>query len=330
MSAEVRLSLSRCLASLQRYRKVMDGSGLTLIPMLLPQTPPALIEAVASLGWPTLACRDVRTASTLTDSQCGSRLWLLERTPARQQLLTLLTQCDASVACAADHFVHAERLADTAHQADTEIDLLLEVSPDVSRPGLRPGHEATQLAAAALRLPRIRAVSVFTDECASLWTNGPFVSSPDLRETRSAFRTTAGMCAKEQLVLRNRAVQIPCRTVGTDWHESVTDILSVVPLFPETAPSTEMDQSPALSVRCRVVSRPSLTTAVIDVGADLLGCANQPPMLIGAGDADPLQLGADWLSLSLKGAARDLVIGDAVELAVPATTSALRAARVIE
>ena len=76
------------------------------------------------------------------------------------------------------------------------------------------------------------------------------------------------------------------------------------------------DVEPALTVITDVVSRPSLTRAVLNAGRKAINPVIFPPEVIGVAGASVDRMSAEHTVLELEGESRDLKIGDEVVLAV--------------
>ena len=105
----------------------------------------------------------------------------------------------------------------------------------------------------------------------------------------------------------------------TGQHEAVTELQAGGGAFGDPF-YTRLCQlegvSPALTVPAEVVSRPSLTQAVINCGRKAMNPVTCPPELLNQPGATIEWLSAEHTVVSLEGTARDLKIGDRVEFAV--------------
>lgn len=219
----------------------------------------------------------------------------------------------------ADHFVHVERLAAAAQRNDTEFDILVDIDIGMGRTGTRPRIDALTLAKAADKTDRINVAGIMGYE-------GHLLTIPDPQQKQEQIFEAMNLLGQSRDALKDAGLQCEIVSAGgsgsfwiTGQHEAVTELQcgggAFGDLFYQRTCGLTGVRS-ALTVVAHVVSRPTLTRAVVNCGRKAINPVVHPPEVVGVEGTTVESLSAEHIVLALEGPARDLAIGDEVRLAV--------------
>ncbi|MEZ6059136.1 MAG: alanine racemase [Planctomycetaceae bacterium] len=218
-----------------------------------------------------------------------------------------------------DHFVHAELLSELAGECGQEFQVLVDIDIGMHRTGVRPGHDAAELAAAADKLPGVRVVGVMGYE-------GHLLQLADADEKRRLIFEGMNVLQHSRDLIRRH--DIPCDILSaggtgsfqtTSDHPAVTELQAGGGIFGDlfyTRNCRASDLESAMWVTADVVSRPSLNQAVLNCGRKVLNPDLCLPAMRNLPDATIQRLSAEHAVVEVSGPARDLRIGDTVSVTV--------------
>ena len=211
-----------------------------------------------------------------------------------------------------DHFRHAELLSQCAVQSGCEIQTLIEVDTGRQSTGVRPGPDASLLAAATSLLPGLRVSGIF----ASANDRHAEHEHGDV-DAESAAIVTVAEHARRSI----RDVSAECREIVVSMSSlrrplmpaARIDCLVVSP-FVDFADDTPLaTHPPCVSLIATVISRPTLEWCVIDAGTNAFG--DMSDIRIHAPPGATIHHSTpDNSTLLISGEACDLRIGDQVQL----------------
>lgn len=219
----------------------------------------------------------------------------------------------------ADHFVHVERLAAAAARNDTEFNVIVDIDIGMGRTGTRPRIDALTLAKAADQLDRINVAGIMGYE-------GHLLTIPDPEQKRDQIFEAMNLLGQSRDAILNEGLLCDIVSAGgsgsfwiTGQHEAPTELQCGGGAFGDlfyqrTCGLTGVTS--ALTVVAHVVSRPSLTRAVINCGRKAINPVVYQPEVAGVDGTTVESLSAEHIVLALDGPARDLAIGDEVRLAL--------------
>ena len=218
-----------------------------------------------------------------------------------------------------DHYVQAERYAKAARIHGVTIGVLIDIDIGMQRTGCRPRVDATQLALAVAKLPRLQVRGVFGYE-------GHLLTIADPDQKKAAIFEAMGMLEQSRDAFLEAGLGCDIVSAGasgsfwiTGQHPAVTELQAGGGIFGDLFYSNVCgltDVKPALTVVADVVSRPSLTRAVINAGRKAINPFVCPPEVADHPGATIDSMSAEHTTLNLEGQAQDLKIGDQVTLNV--------------
>lgn len=234
-----------------------------------------------------------------------------------ERVAALTKSADPIVAC--DHYTQAEMLAEVCRRRGVTCRMIIEVDVGLHRVGIRPGTDALELAQGIDRLPSVELVGIMGYE-------GHLLTEPD-PETKQK-KIVDAMMILEKTRDDFHASGLNCGIVsagGTGSYEITSNCDSVTelqagggtfadPFYLENCQVTGLQS--ALTVLATVVSRPSLDRAIVDTGRKSVHPDIHMPIVKGIPGARVVALSAEHGKIELEGAARDLKIGDKIELIV--------------
>jgi D-serine deaminase-like pyridoxal phosphate-dependent protein len=327
MTASVQIHLGHLAANCRILQQRVTGLGMTWQPQLLRNTPDAVVQQLSLAGVRGVCSDDYELLQRVGSGRFSST-WLLDRVVARNEIEALLNRSDTrNIVLTIDHFVHAERVAEVSARIGLTQDVLIEIEAGRGLGAVRPGREVAMLAEAVTTLPGVRFTGIVA-RC----PRGTTTEESLFHDVISGLAYTLAMLRKSRLSCDVVSLQgIPLEILRQNSHP-FTHVMDHDGLFGSPCDSDSPDPSllPALTATAQVVSRPSLSVAVINIGSDVLGVAGRNPRVTGLGDTEIIAMGETRLSLRLIGEARDIAIGDNVTLEIPATSAALRHADIFE
>ena len=317
--AELRLDLDVMERNAKRIASEVSALGKLWRPHVKAHCQPKIAKMLVELGACGVTCATVAEVEVMADAGIPSALLAhiavdsgdLNRLSAASRKLDLLV--------CVDHYAQAERFSEAATQNGTKFDLLVDIDVGMGRTGTRPRVDALQIARAANELPGVSVAGIMGYE-------GHLLTIADQDEKTAAIFEAINMlqATKDAFVDAN----ITCDVVsaggsGSFWitgqHAAVTELQAgggiFGDLFYQRACGLK-DVESALTIRADVVSRPSLTTAVVNCGRKASNPATYSSEVISVAGATVQSMSAEHTVLSLSDDARDLRIGDRVTFAV--------------
>lgn len=234
-----------------------------------------------------------------------------------ERVAALCHWADPVVAC--DHFAQVQPLAEVCRARGVAPRVIIEVNLGLDRVGVRPGKDTLELAQAIARLQGVKFAGIMGYE-------GHLLQIPDPAEKEKKIRESMQVLVgcKEQILKSG----IGCDIVsagGTGSYQltvkcpGVTELqagggIFMDPFYRFKCQVKELDY--ALTVLATVVSRPTLERGVLDAGRKTMNPDVALPVVVGHDDAEVKRLSAEHCELNLGSQARNLKIGDKVELVV--------------
>ena len=213
-----------------------------------------------------------------------------------------------------DHFRHAELLSPCAIQSNCEIQVLIEVDLGRQSTGVRPGPDASLLAAATSLLPGLRVIGVF----ASAMHCDPEHDAGETDEGITSIVTIATHALRSIRDVTAESCEVVV-SVSSSRSPSMQDAriscLVASPFIDLTGHSQKAVHQPCVSVVATVISRPTLEWCVINAGTNTLGDVSDVYVSAPSG-ATIHHSTSETSTLLVSGAACDLRIGDLVRLGV--------------
>lgn len=266
-----------------------------------------------------VTCAKVSEAEVMADA--GIRDILIANMivgPAKwERAASLCRKAEPIIAC--DHFAQAEPLAAACRTAGVRCRVLIEANIGLDRVGVRPGRDLLELARGIDRLDGIELVGIMGYE-GHLLT----VADPDEK------RTQIDEAMRVLVHCRNLLLEegLKCEIVsagGTGSYQYTTNCEGITelqagggifadPFYQQDCGVVGLEE--ALTVLATVVSRPTLTRAILDSGRKTIYPDKTAPPVKGHPDAEAVRFSAEHCELKLGGKSQDLQIGDKVELVV--------------
>ncbi|WP_240928234.1 DSD1 family PLP-dependent enzyme [Thalassoroseus pseudoceratinae] len=280
---------------------------------------PAIAHKLLDAGAIGMTCAKVSDAEVMAGA--GVRdLLIANMIVGEQKLERLASLCrwaDPVVAC--DHFVQAEALAEVCRRRGVTCRMIIEVDIGMNRVGVRPGRDTLELAQGIDKLEGVRLAGIMGYE-------GHLLRIADPDEKRRQINEAIGTL----LHCRDRLLEngLNCDIVsagGTGSYritadcEGVTELQAGGGIFGDPFYRLECglsDHESALTVLATVVSRPTLTRAVLDSGRKTLHSDLQLPIVKNFPDAIVQSLSAEHCLVELGPESQNWTIGDKVELFV--------------
>lgn len=236
--------------------------------------------------------------------------------PQKLERLAALRAIADPIVCV-DHPQQARDFSQAfANTADC-LRVLVDVDIGLARTGVAPGEAALELAQTVAELPGLDLAGVMGYE-------GHLLTVPDLAEKRQRIRTDLEKLTATRDLLESRG--LPCPIVscgGTGSYQitvgvpGITEIQAGGAIFMDAHYRHNCQVSGleyALTVLATVVSRPAPSRAIIDAGRKTMNCEMHMPLVAGREDMRVMQLSAEHGELEIDPSARDLQIGDRLEL----------------
>lgn len=317
--AELRLDLDIMKRNACRMADELKALGKMWRPHVKSHSQPRIAQAMVDLGACGITAATVAEVEIMADA--GIPSVLLAHLAVTDSVLDRLAAASKKIELfvCADHFVHAELYSKAAERNSVQFNLLIDVNIGMNRTGSRPRVDATQIAVAADALPGIQV-------CGIMGYEGHLLTISEASEKEAAIFDSMNMLQQTRDAMRDR--EITCDIVsaggsGSFWvtgrHEAVTELQCGGGAFGDLfyQKSCGLDGiTSALTVHAEVVSRPSLTQAIINCGQKAMNPAVHPPELISVDGATIDFYSAEHTSVTVTGQARDLRIGDPVVFAV--------------
>lgn len=234
----------------------------------------------------------------VVDSESLGRL---QRIAVRTQLVVVI-----------DHFRHAELLSQCAVESGCEIQTLIEVDTGRQSTGVRPGPDASLLAAATSLLPRLSVSGIFASACDRHVAH----EHGDVDAELAAIVTVA-----EHALRSIRDVSAECCEIVVSvssllrpsMQDARIDCVVVSPFVDFVDDTPLAAHPPCVSLLATVISRPTLEWCVIDAGTNAFGDMSNVRIHAPSG-ATIHHSTPETSTLLISGEACDLRIGDPVRL----------------
>ncbi|HVU87422.1 MAG TPA: DSD1 family PLP-dependent enzyme [Pirellulales bacterium] len=216
-----------------------------------------------------------------------------------------------------DHMDQVTPLSDAMTQAGLKLRTMIEVDIGLSRVGTLPGRATLALAGQIAESPGLELAGIMGYE-------GHLLTVSDAHEKASAIRAALGSLTETADAIRRAG--LPCEIVscgGTGSYlyaieqPGITEIQAGGAIFMDAFYRKRCripDLQYALTVLTTVVSRPAPERAIIDAGRKSLSMELTMPLVAGRDDIRVKGLSAEHGTLELGPTARDLKIGDRLEL----------------
>ena len=314
----VQISLDAVSHNVRLIQKAVGDGGKQWAPRLSRCVPAEILSDIILPVTDRASCGRIEDAEVLAET--GFRRILLTRPvvdpEALSRLSALLHRADFSVTV--DHFRQAELLSYAATQAGGTIGLMIDVDLGRQTTGVRPGPDASRLAAAASTLPGIRVVGVYADDRDTAMQ--PFAVQ------LQAFDDMITVAQHCQRTMTNDGVHCEeivagcqCDFTLSCQHDKITLVMCdpfVSTISDElTHPHNNGRLIQDITIISRVISRPAFEWCVINAGIQTFGQSGNVAVLQPLG-ARVLAANADVSTLGLSDFALDLRIGDTVQLAI--------------
>ena len=237
--------------------------------------------------------------------------------PKVERVAALCRHADPIVAI--DHFAQAEPLAAVCRERGVAARVILEVNIGLDRVGVRPGNDTLELAQAVDRLEGVRLVGIMGYE-------GHLLQVEDQDEKRQKIQDAMNVLCHCRDQMHESGLDCSIVSAGgtgsyqiTSDCDGVTELQAGGGIFADPMYVQNMalkNHTYSLTCLATVVSRPSLNQAVLDAGRKSQHPDFTKPLVKGHPGATVTHVSAEHCQLELGGEARDLKIGDKVELIV--------------
>jgi len=306
-----------------RLKRLSEETGWCWAAALTEMVPSALLRNIIEPVTQTASCGTIPDTEYLADTGF-ERIVVTGRMVTAESLRRLMdVAVRTKIVAVIDHFRHAELLSQWAVETGSIIEILIEVDIGEQSTGVRPGSDASLLATATSRLPRLRVAGVFAD---SVRRRTPAKPSDTTRDIASIVTMASIVTIAEHCLRSIRPIDPDCREIvlaaAVVRHSSIPDsrvtclVTSPFVSFHGAAcdaTDEHGDERPSVCLLATVISRPTLEWCVIDAGTIVFGESHV--LRVGAPlGATVLHSTADSTTLNLSGESRDLRIGDTVSL----------------
>ena len=234
-----------------------------------------------------------------------------------ERVVALCESAEPILTC--DHFAQVQSLADVCRHRGVVCRVLIEVDLGMNRVGVRPGHDAVELAQAIDRLEGVELIGIMGYE-------GHLLCVPDSDEKQRKIREAMSVLVHcRDLLLKSGLCCDIVSAGGTGSYQMTADCPGVTelqagggifadPFYQDKCQVKGLDS--ALTVLATVVSRPVLNRAVLDSGRKTINPDIYLPVVKDYPDAGVFQMSAEHCVLELGPQSQDLKIGDKIELIV--------------
>lgn len=316
---ELRLDLDILDQNAQRIATQIAALGKKWRPHIKSHCLPKLAKKMIDLG----ACGVTAATVDEVDVMAGAGITsvLLAHIAVQQAELDRLAIAAANtqLLVCVDHYAQAEKYSKAARIRGVSFGVLVDIDIGMQRTGCRPRIDATQLALAVEKLPGLHVLGLFGYE-------GHLLTIQDVEQKQAAIFEAMGMLEQSRDALLEAGLACDIVSAGasgsfwiTGQHPAVTELQAGGAIFGDLFYSNACGLAgvkPALTVVADVVSRPSLTRAVINAGRKAINPFVCPPEVADQDGATIDSMNAEHTTLNLEGQAQDLKIGDQVTLNV--------------
>ena len=197
--------------------------------------------------------------------------------------------------------------------------MIVEVDVGLNRVGIRPGTDALELAQGIDKLPGVELAGIMGYE-------GNLLTEPDPATKRTKIIEAMAILEKTREDFRKSGLDCGIVSAGGTGSYEITSECDCVtelqagggtfadPFYLDNCCVSDLKS--ALTVLATVVSRPSLDRAIVDTGRKSVHPDIYMPVVKGIPGARVVALSAEHGKIELEGEARDLKIGDKIELIV--------------
>ena len=236
--------------------------------------------------------------------------------PLKVSRLVELRRLADPIVCV-DHIDQVVPLADAMNQAGLTLRTMIEVDIGLHRVGVPAGKAALPLAQQIVESPGLALAGIMGYE-------GHLLTVADPHEKSAAIRAALGQLTETAALVRRAG--LPCDIVscgGTGSYlfavgqPGITEIQAGGAIFMDAFYRMRCqvpDLQYVLTLLVTIVSRPTPNRAIIDTGRKSLSMELAMPLVAGRDDIRVVSLSAEHGTLELGATARDLRIGDRLEL----------------
>ncbi|MGQ0635161.1 MAG: DSD1 family PLP-dependent enzyme [Planctomycetaceae bacterium] len=234
-----------------------------------------------------------------------------------ERLAALARHADPIVAC--DHFAQVQPLAEICRRRGVEVRVVVEVNLGLDRVGVTPGRDTLELAKAIDSLGGVKLAGIMGYEGHLLQVADLAAKERRIREAMSVLvecrdrLVAAGLACDIVSAGGTGSFQMTAKCKGITELQAGGGIF-MDPYYRVNCQVRDLDD--ALTVLTTVVSRPTFDRAVVDAGRKALNPEVALPIVMGFEEATVQKLNAEHGILALGPNARDLKIGDKLELIV--------------
>ena len=236
--------------------------------------------------------------------------------PQKLERLVALRRRADPIVCI-DHVDQARPLAEVMRRAQLRQRVLLEVDIGLNRVGVAPGEPALVLAREIKQMPSLELAGVMGYE-------GHTLAMPNATEKRDAIHAALTLLTQTRDLLAAEGIDCPIVSCGGTGsypyaikQPGITEVQAGGAIFMDAFYRHACNITGlqyALTVLTTIVSRPMDDRAIIDAGRKTLNTETHTPAILGRDDIRVESLSAEHGTLKLDLSARDLKIGDRLEL----------------
>ncbi len=216
-----------------------------------------------------------------------------------------------------DHLSQAEPISDAMKAASLKCRVLIETDIGLDRVGVPVGEATLQLAQQLVKLPGLELAGIMGYE-------GHLLRIPDQAEKREKIHESLRRLVETATLLKESGIDCPivsCGGTGSYYisveHPGITEVQAGGGIFMDAYyrhACQVPDLQYAVTVLATVVSRPAADRAIIDAGRKTMNMEVHVPLVHGRDGIVVKSLSAEHGSLQLSDGARDLRIGDRLEI----------------
>lgn len=314
-------------ANIRKMAEHAKANGVDLRPHAKTHKTPHIAQRQVAAGALGNCCATIREAEILAAAGIPGLLITSELTgPNKVARLMRLVKKHPDTMAAVDHIWQAEQFSEAAQAAKIDLGVMIDIDPIGRRTGVEPGEKAVELAKQAAKLPRIKVRGVHGYSGASSHVTGfadrrvhsEKVMTPVIDSFRAMQK--AGLPAEIMSGASTGTYNIDTDFDGMTELQVGSYVFMDVDYRRIGGQSGEVyeDFKPSLTVLATVVSRNHSDIATIDAGLKAFATDRSfGPDVIGIPGATYGFNGDEHGRLNLKDAARDVKLGEKVELIVP-------------
>ncbi len=278
---------------------------------------PAVAHKLIRAGAIGVTCAKLGEAEVMAAAGIGSILIANQIVGAEKIERLVHLQHHAEVIACVDSAGNIAEIAAAALRAGVEQPVLIEVDTGMNRCGVSPGAETVAMARLVAATPGLRLRGVMGWE-------GHLAGMPAGEQKRAATAAAVGLLTASADACRAAGFPIDIVSCGgTGTHPitaglpGVTEIQAGGAIFHDlTYASWGLDHEFALTVLATVISRPTPTRVVVDIGKKTMSSDQTAPRPRDLADASALRLSAEHGQFELAAAADTPTVGDRLHLIV--------------